>query len=104
MNAQEIIAGADRHPHEPVVERCLEPKSRKALECFHEHLLDDVLDLILAAGVSPRGREDPRLVPHDEVFELPWRPREHKPYEFFIGTGILRRQSFNRDRGIRRRF
>ena len=45
-----------------------------------------------------------RLVPHDEVFELPRRPREHKPYEFFVGTGIPRRQSLSRRRGIRRRF
>lgn len=81
MGAEEVVAGAHRDAHEPVLERRFEPEAGQPFETLEKHLLNDVLHLGLAAGIAAGGGEDARLMASDEDFKglRPSRTERTKP-------------------------
>ena len=57
MLAQEIVAGAHSHAHEPVLEGRIAPEAGKFVKGLRPDLLNDVFDFVFTAGVAAGGRK-----------------------------------------------
>src|SRR5690349_10893269 len=85
MAAQEIVAGPHREPHQPVFERSFAAKTLQLLIGFEPHLLDDVLDLTFAPGITAGSSKDAGRIFLDQRLEAGGVAFQHRRYEFRFG-------------------
>src|SRR5688500_20336952 len=69
MFPEEVVAGADGEPHEPMLEGGVAAEGVQLGEGLEEHFLDDVFDLAFAAGVLARRAKNAGLIPGNEDFQ-----------------------------------
>src|SRR5258707_4112620 len=60
MAVQEIVTSATRQPHQPMFEGRFRSKAAELLECLEPHLLHDVFDFALPAGIAARRNKNAR--------------------------------------------
>ena len=85
VGAEEIVAGAYRQAHEPMLKGRLAPETRQLLEGLDENLLDDVLHFALPPRVAAGGGKNARLILDNQRLEAGRIPLQHGGDQLRVG-------------------
>jgi len=94
LAAKGVIAGVDREPHEPVLERRRALVAAEFLEGLGENRLHNILGVRLVAKVFSRHAKHPRLVAGDQFLEAVHIAADHGLDQLLVGSNISFRESF----------